>query len=463
MKTTVKPALLAGFQDVLPSQMIPFQKMVGRIRGVFESFGFVPLETPGMERREVLTGGSDDFNKSIFATRIITGAEDRGTTLEEDDAAMRFDLTVPLARVVASYPDLPRPFKRYQFGKVWRGEKPQKNRYREFFQFDADIIGANSILADTEIIQLMYETLRAFELDDFLIRISDRRILDGLAEAVGCIERPKDFNRFMDKADTFRSTDKFVAELTRAPSNKAFDPKLVLTSEQGEKVREFLLLAEDTPDELLRRTETFFGELSAQAGLGIRALWALVENLTTLGIPRKFWKIDLAVARGLDYYSGPVFETSISSMPEVGSVFSGGRFDGLTSRFIEGSKIPGVGASVGVDRLFTVLTTKGTIKAQAGTARVLVTRFRDDKLAQVSLAVANRIRARGIPTELYLGEEEKVGPQIIYAVKQGARYAVIIGSDEVAENMITLKDLSARTQETLTEAVAIDRILAGLR
>src|ERR1035437_10989412 len=156
----VKPALLAGFQDILPARMIPFQEMIAKIKVVFESFGFVPLETPGMERLEVLTGGSDDFNKSIFRTRVVRGVEDRGAAdLLEEDAAMRFDLTVPLARVVASHPEIQRPFKRYQYGKVWRGEKPQKNRYREFFQFDADIVGSSSILADAEIVHLIYSTL----------------------------------------------------------------------------------------------------------------------------------------------------------------------------------------------------------------------------------------------------------------------------------------------------------------
>jgi histidyl-tRNA synthetase len=149
---SVKPALLAGFQDILPAQMIPFQRMIDNVRATYELFGFVPLETPGMERLEVLTGGSTEFNKSIYTTRIINGIEDRGQSLLEEDGALRFDLTVPLARVVAANPELPRPFKRYQLGKVWRGEKPQANRYREFFQFDADIVGANSIYADIEIV-----------------------------------------------------------------------------------------------------------------------------------------------------------------------------------------------------------------------------------------------------------------------------------------------------------------------
>ena len=159
---TVKPALLAGFQDILPSRMIPFQKMLGQIKAVFESFGFVPLETPGMERIEVLTGGSADFNKSIFRTRVVRGAEDLAADLLEEDAAMRFDLTVPLARVIASHPEIQRPFKRYQIGKVWRGEKPQSNRYREFYQFDADIVGSNSILADAEIVHLIHYAQRSW-------------------------------------------------------------------------------------------------------------------------------------------------------------------------------------------------------------------------------------------------------------------------------------------------------------
>lgn len=457
---TVKPALLAGFQDTLPAQMIPFQRVVGNIKTVFESFGFVPLETPGMERFEVLTGGKENFNKSIFVTRIVQGLEDRGTDAGQEESAMRFDLTVPLARVVAAYPELPRPFKRYQIGKVWRGEKPQDNRYREFFQFDADTIGSFSILADTEIVQLMYETLKTLGLPKFVVRVNDRRVLNGLAEILGCAERSKDLDRTVDKIGSL-GVDGVIKDIT-TKSEKPFDPKLVLGDAEAARLREFLELRSESPEGLLELVTKFVGNDSAQALEGVNALKALIRNLRLLGIPEDFWKVDLSVARGLDYYSGPVFETGVPDMPEVGSIFSGGRFDGLVSRFIAGSNIPGVGASVGLDRLFTVLTKLEKVKAQASTAKVLVTVF-DPSLADTSFLCANRIRSSGVPTEVYLGQEITLGKQLAYAARQGIRFAIIIGPDEIAAGKMALRDLDSRVQEILTEAEAIARIAVALK
>ncbi|MEO8637805.1 MAG: histidine--tRNA ligase [Candidatus Taylorbacteria bacterium] len=463
MKTeqkTVRPSLLSGFQDILPARMIPFQKLIARIKIIFESFGFVPLETPGMERLEVLTGGSEDFNKSIFRTRVVRGAEDRGKDLGDEDSALRFDLTVPLARVVASYQEIPRPFKRYQIGKVWRGEKPQNNRYREFFQFDADIVGSNSILADTEIVQVIYATLSNLELPKFSIRINDRRILNGLAEILNCSDKCKELDRAIDKIDSL-GVDGVIAELTKE-SDTALTNPLLLNPEQIQILKGFLALKSETSSELLNLVEKFFEAKSEDASKGIDALKALTKNLLLIGIPEEFWKIDLAVARGLDYYSGPVFETVIEDMPDIGSIFSGGRFDGLVNRFDADINMPGVGASVGVDRLFTALTRLGRVKEETSVSKVLVTIF-DQSLAEASLACASRIRRGGVPTEIYLGNERTIKAQLGYALKQGIRFVIILGPDEIKSGKVALRDLDAKKQELLTEKEASDMITLALQ
>ena len=456
----VKPALLAGFQDILPARMIPFQEMIAKIKVVFESFGFVPLETPGMERLEVLTGGSDDFNKSIFRTRVVRGVEDRGAAdLLEEDAAMRFDLTVPLARVVASHPEIQRPFKRYQYGKVWRGEKPQKNRYREFFQFDADIVGSSSILADAEIVHLIYSTLNMFELPTFSIKINDRRVLNGLAEVLGCPDKCKELDRAIDKVDSL-GIEGVITELTKK-SDDPFASPLVLDDVQSGILLKFLHIKADSSKELLRKVADFFGEKSPEAAKGIEALHQICIKLWSLGISEKFWKIDLSVARGLDYYTGPVFETVVDDMPDVGSIFSGGRFDGLVNRFDAAINMPGVGASIGVDRLFTVLTKLGKIKEQATVSKVLVTIF-DQSLSHISYMCAHSVRKSGVPTEVYLGNEKSLKGQLGYALKQGIRFVIIIGPDEIKSKKVMLKDLDTKQQELLTESEATARITAVL-
>lgn len=445
----VKPEVLGGFRDLLPGDALIFQRVIERIRRVYESFGFVPLDTPCMERLAVLTGGKE-FNKSIFTARIVRGLEDRGATdlVSEQDYALRFDLTVPLARVVAANPDLPRPFKRYQIGKVWRGERPQAGRFREFYQFDFDIINSNSILSDIEVIQIMYETMKALGIKNFLIAFNTRKILNGLTEIAGCLDKATEVFRIIDKMDKI-GIDGVCRELQRQPDSESDENALALNDEQTSRIKTFLELKSDDPNELIVQLETFFGNQSTLGSEGIQELKSIVIALKQLGIPQQNWNVDLSIARGLDYYTGPVFEIKLTDMPELGSVFSGGRFDGLTNRFMPGSNIAGVGASVGVDRLIVGIQQLGLIEKQFSVTDVLVTVFNAD-LQDYSMRLAQEIRKRGLRTELFLGNDYTLRAQFAYAAKQSIPFVVVVGPDEAAVGKVNLKNMQTRVQETLT-------------
>jgi histidyl-tRNA synthetase len=449
-RKAIKPVTLAGFQDYLPERMI--------IRKVYESFGFLPLDTPSMEKMEVLTGG-DQFNKSIFTSRIKTGIEDKGETLEEEDFASRFDLTVSLARVVAAYPEIPKPFKRYQVGKVWRGEKPQKGRFREFLQFDIDTIGSRSVWSDTEIVLVMYRTLKTLGFDRFNIKINDRRILNAIAELLGYQSSDKDLFRTIDKIDRL-GIDGVINELISL--NKYQGIGKPLGEAEIDLLRKFLSIREDNPEMVLSKVSDLIKGKSDSGDKGLATMQDIITNLGLLGIPREFWSFDLSVARGLDYYTGPVFESYISDVVGLGSVFSGGRFDGLTNRFVPGSNIAGVGASVGVDRVIIAMESKGLVTKTTATADALVTVF-NEELSGYAMSLGEKMRASGIKTEVYIGEPVSLKAQIVYAVKRGIRFVVIAGPDEVSQNKLAVKDVLNKSQVSLTTEEAIASILSRLK
>jgi histidyl-tRNA synthetase len=293
----------------------------------------------------------------------------------------------------------------------------------------------------------------------FVIKINDRRILNGLAEILGCPDKCKELDRAIDKVDSI-GIEGVIQELTKKSDDPFLTP-LILNPEQCGTLLRFLHIKTDCPKDLLRKVEAFFDKKSAEATKGIEAVRQICIKLWSLGIPEEFWKIDLSVARGLDYYTGPVFETVVPDMPDIGSIFSGGRFDGLVNRFDAAINMPGVGASIGVDRLFTVLSRLGKVKEETTVSKVLVTVF-DPTLSHVSYLCANTIRKSGIPTEVYLGNEKTLKGQLGYALKQGIRFVVIIGSQELQSKKITLKDLFTKQQELLTEVEAIARIAAVL-
>lgn len=455
----VKPDLASGTRDLLPAEALAQRSVVERIIGVYESFGFVPLETPCMERWGVLTGDDPNFNKSIFRASVVRGAEDKkidAAELGSSDTALRFDLTVPLARVVALYSDLPRPFKRWQMGRVFRGEQPQAGRFREFTQLDFDIIGSNSILADVECLQVMHAVMRTLGIDDFVIQFNTRKVLNGLAEFVGCGQNTKEMFRIIDKLDKL-GLDGVLAELQRQPVNKWDESALAMTDEQAAKIAAFIGIRGGNAFDTIDALRSFFGDANEMASAGISELDVMVRQLAALDIPEQYWKVDLSVARGLDYYTGPVFETRLTGAPELGSVLSGGRFDGLTNRFMAGSNIAGVGASVGIDRMVIGMQRLGLLLETNSVTRLLVTVFPGTS-GETPMRFAQSARARGIKTEVYLGQDSTLRAQFAYAAKQGIPYVVVIGPDELGTGKVQLRDMTNRVQTALTEQAAFATI-----
>ncbi|OGG39042.1 histidine--tRNA ligase [Candidatus Jorgensenbacteria bacterium RIFCSPLOWO2_02_FULL_45_12] len=420
----IKPSLASGFRDYLPDEMAEFQRMTDIIRGVFERYGFSPLDTPGIERLEILTGGDKNFKKQIFTT-----SKERGDV----PLALRFDLTVPLARVAAQYPALKKPFKRYQFGKVWRGEKAQAGRLREFLQCDVDIVGSRSGMADAEIISVAYETLKALGMENFTIKINNRKLFDALPEAVSFPEKKKEsVIRALDKLD--KTGWKSVRDSLRADK---------FTKKQIDKIADFVATGAVSSRETfaaLRRK--FSGSLKMESG--IAEMENLAKNISVLGVPESAWKIDLSVARGLGYYTGSVFETIINDIPGIGSVCGGGRYDNLVERFGQAS-LPAVGISVGIARLFTAMTELGMIKKRPALTEAIILNF-DAACEEYVQSIASDLRKGDVRTEIYLGNEETLKGQLAYALNREIPVVLVAGSDEKARNTVQIKNIAARIQ-----------------
>jgi histidyl-tRNA synthetase len=437
-KTSISPELASGFKDYLPEDMIPRQRMFDTIRSTFERFGFIPLDTPGVEREEILTGGDPNFKMQIFRTGLRTG---------DEGLALRFDLTVPLARVISLYGDkIPRPFKRYQTGKVWRGEKPQAGRFREFVQFDADIIGSEKMSADAEIVAIMYETLTALGLKRFSIRINNRKILNGLAAYAGYDEAlTPDVLRIIDKLD----------KIQWSGVTEELKEKVSVTDEQLSRLEKFLNLRSSSTAELLTELSGLMKE-SPTAMRGIAELLEISGNLDALGIPQNAWRVDLSVARGLGYYTGPVFETILDDLPGIGSVFSGGRYDDLVSRFSERS-VSATGASVGVDRLFAAMEKLNLVRQEKSTAKVIVLNF-DEKAEHYCQTVVTAIRRGGFSAELYLGRESGLKGQLAYALGRNVPIVVIAGGSEQESGTVQIKDIAKRLQIEVSLSEMVEKI-----
>ncbi len=426
----VEPKLLRGFRDYLPAQMNARQKMISTIRRVYELYGFQPLDTPAQEYRVTLLGYGEESSKQIFSFM----------NPEDEEVALRFDLTVPLARVVAQYPDLPLPFRRYQVGPVWRADKPDPGRFREFVQFDLDSVGTASVAADTEIICGMYDTLRALGFEGFTVRFSDRKVLNSLLDFAD-IPRSSGHGvfRILDKLDKI-GLQNVVAELTAGREDASGDkiPGLGLGQNQVARIKEFLALPRGRRTEVLDVLAGLFKTVPS-ASEALDELRAICTSLDALGIPEKHVVLDLSIARGLDYYTGPVFEANLSDAPEFGSVFGGGRYDGLVERFL-GRSIPATGAAIGVDRLFAAMLKLGLVDLAPSTAQVLVTVMEPAKTTEYE-RITRELRQAGINTEMYLGEERTLGKQLQYANRQEIPIAIIIGSDEFARDEVTVKNL----------------------
>ncbi len=437
MSQNVEARLSKGLKDLLPAEMIARQWMISTIQNVYELYGFVPLATPAVEYLDVLRGeAGQEAQQSIFTV----------SNPEEEALGLRFDLTVPLSRVIAQYNDLPRPFRRYQVASVWRADKPGPGRYREFTQFDLDSVGVPSELADTEIIAGMCDTLSALGVGAYKVKFSSRAILNLLlAFAEVPPDQGKDVFRVLDKLDKV-GLEKVKKELTTGYLDESGDriQGLGLSLGQVERIEKFLAVRSDSRAEVLAMVrELFAGVEGASAELDV--VGRISSHLEALGYHDDRVSLDLSIARGLAYYTGPVFEASLTEAPQFGSVFGGGRYDNLVTRFL-GEKVPATGASIGVDRLLAALLHLGKVGKKRATARVLITQM-DVSLTSEYLAMTYELRRAGIPTELYLGEA-KVGKQLKYADAWGIPICALVGSNEMAAGKVTLKDMEVGRQKT---------------
>lgn len=435
----INPQPASGFRDYLPEDAAARQAIMDRIANVFRLFGFTPIDTPALERLDVLTGGDPDFKKQLYQARITENDEPLG---------LRFDLTVPLARYVAAHADkLQIPFARYHIGKVWRGEHAQAGRYREFIQCDADIVGTKSMLADAQMVAMIWGVFSELNLGPTTqIRISNRKILNGLADFLGFpSDKTPAVLRAIDKIDK-QDWQHVTAELK---------DKVGLDEEAIDGIKEFLDLKAETPEELLQKVDSML-QFATESHPGVDELRQLIGHLDALHIPRSAWELDLSIARGLGYYTSTVFETLLTNAPQYGSVCSGGRYDDLVSRFAP-MELPGVGFSVGIDRLFAALDELGIVTAQRALARVAVLNF-DPTCEAAVTEVAATLRSASIATTMYLGQEETLKGQLAWAVKMQTPYVIIMGAQEHARGVVQLKDMNARTQEE----VPLDSIAAKL-
>jgi histidyl-tRNA synthetase len=432
MTDTVEPRLARGLRDLLPEEMIPRQRMLATIRRVYELYGFSPISTPAIEHRDVLLGSQagEETTRSIFT---VQGPDD-------DELGLRFDLTVPLARVVAQYRDLPRPFRRYQVADVWRADKPGRGRFREFMQVDIDSVGVPSEIADTEILAAMCDTLDALEVGDYRVRYSSRGVLNALLGFAGIPpERGPDVFRVLDKLEKI-GFGKVRRELTTGYVDESGDtiPGLGLADGQVDRIHRFLEVRGDGRQAVLDELSDLFAGVEGAAA-EIEAVARIHRHLAAFGYGDDKVAVDLSIARGLAYYTGPVFEAALVDAPHYGSIFSGGRYDGLVMRFL-GEAVPAVGASIGVDRLLAALVELGRVESRRSTAQVLVT-VMDAALTEDYLALAFELRRAGVPTELYLGKPGGIGRQLKHADRSGVPIALLYGSNEKEQGLVTLKDL----------------------
>jgi histidyl-tRNA synthetase len=435
--STVQPRLFRGLRDLLPDQMLARLKMLDTIRGVYELYGFVPLQTPAVEYLDVLTGtGGHEANQSIF----------RVATPESSELGLRFDLTVPLARVVAQYRELPKPFRRYQVSPVWRFDKPDKGRYREFTQFDLDNVGVESEVADTEIIAGMCDTLAALNVDSALVRFSSRAMLNLLLDFADIAhEQGVDVFRVLDKLDKV-GAGKVRRELMDGYKDESGDTirGVGLAGNQVDRIEQFLAIQSDNRGEVVAQLRDLFANV-ANAREQIDVVERISSNLYALGYGDDRVSLDLSIARGLAYYTGPVFEAIVRDAPQLGSIFGGGRYDDLVLRFL-GERMPAVGASIGVDRLLAVLTELGRVSTKKSTAQVLVTNM-DAALNDEYLQMTWELRRAGIPTELYLGTAKGPRKQLKYADEYDIPIAILYGSNEKDQGLVTIKDMVAGREQ----------------
>ncbi len=446
----IDPRVASGLRDLPPAMMIPRERILSSFRHTFAGFGFVPIETPHIERLEVLTGkgtGSDEVLRQIFEVT------NKGGTPGE--LALRFDLTVPLARFVAKHIDeLGVPFKRYAIGSVFRGERPAKGRFREFVQCDFDTIGTESAIADAETAQVIHAALSAAGVPEFTITLNNRKVLDGLLESHGLAGRSGPVLRALDKLA------KIGRDATREELQKGTDAGGAgLSADQARQVLEFVETGRGRV-EVLETVLKTLGASSAGVAQGVDNLRTVFGLLERAGVPLERLAIDLGLARGLDYYTGIVYETTVDGWEKYGSVASGGRYDNLASLFTP-RRLPGVGASIGLDRLLALMDDAGWLKPAATTVPVLVANFPGTDPA-VAFAMAARLRAAGIGAEVY-PDAIPIGKQMGYGSSRGHKLAVIVGPDEASKQVFNLRNLGSRQEDKgLAWSVLEDSVSSAL-
>ena len=439
----IRPRTLSGFMELLPQKQQQMERFFQVLRETYSLYGFTPLDTPVIESAEVLLAkGGGETEKQIY--RFEKG---------DSDLALRFDLTVPLAKYVAlNYGQLTFPFRRFQIGKVYRGERAQRGRFREFYQADIDIIGDGQldIMNEAEIPAVIYRTFSTLGLKRFQIRVNNRKILNGFYAMLGLSEKAGDIMRTVDKLDKI-GPEKVKTLL--------LDEEIGLTAEQADEILAFISIR-GTNAEILEKLAAYKGRAEL-FDLGYEELQAVVSCLGAFGVPESNFAVDLTIARGLDYYTGTVYETTMLDYPEIGSICSGGRYDNLAEYYTD-KKLPGVGISIGATRLFYVLEEQGLLNPTQPTAPadVLVIPMSDDFVKAVEVATA--LRDAGIRTQLYT-EKKKFKAKIGYADKLGIPYVIFLGEDEIANNVVTLKDMTSGEQKTAPIWEAVADIKAGLK
>jgi len=438
---TVTPRTLSGFMELLPAQQQQLERMMDILRTTYSRYGFTPLDTPVIEASEVLLAkGGGETEKQIY--RFQKG---------DADLALRFDLTVPLAKYVALHGnDLAFPFRRYQIGKVYRGERAQRGRFREFYQADIDIIGDGKldITNEAEIPSIIYQTFTALGLTRFQIRVNNRKILNGFYAMLGLTDRSGDIMRTVDKLD------KIGPHKVRA----CLMDDVGLTADQAEEIMRFISIT-GSNDQVLSALEGYRSrhELFDQ---GLDELTTVTRYLAAFGVPEVNFAVDLTIARGLDYYTGTVYETTLLDYPEIGSVCSGGRYDNLAKYYTD-RQLPGVGISIGLTRLFYVLGEQGLLNPSLPTAPadVLILPMTQDLTPAIQLAT--RLRGAGVRTQLYT-EQKKFKAKMNYADKLGVPYVVFLGDDEIAAGLVACKDMTSGEQTKLPFDATLSRIQEGL-
>lgn len=432
----VTPSILPGFMELLPADQMVFNQMLETIKKTYETYGFIPLDTPMIEKSEVLLAKSGgETAKQVY--RFNKG---------DNDLALRFDLTVPLARYVSQhFGELTFPFKRYHIGKVFRGEKPQKGRFREFYQCDIDIIGFESlsVVNDAEILSVIYSTFKALGFDDFTIRLNNRKILNGFFESLD----------IADKAEVLRIIDKMEKIGQAAVLDEL--KSIGLSDGDAGSVLKFVGIKGSCREiiENLRRLEVSNDMFSE----GIDELELVINYIDAFKVPSGNYAVDLTIARGLDYYTGTIYETILNQYPSIGSVCSGGRYDNLAQNYTT-KKLPGVGISIGLSRLYYQLREAGVLgeSRKATPSQILIIPMKET-MSQ-ALELATKVREAGIAAEIYFNEG-KIGKKFSYADKLGIPYAVVVGEDEVNTGIYKLKNMATGDQAELD----IQRIIEQLK